>query len=182
MLTAEQIVSAHKAQLTFLHDLTSKALATVEKLSQLNVQSSKAALNEQVQHTHALLSAKDVKELTKLQNDALQPLAEKAASYSRHLLEIASGLGGEFSALAESQIEDAQKQFVSTVESVLKQFPQGSEAAQAVVQNALSNATKAMDSVHQAFKQSVDMAQANVAAAVQVTAKAGKAAKTSKGS
>jgi phasin family protein len=179
MLTAEQIVAAHKAQLTALHELTKKALVTVEKIAELNVQSSKAALEEHAEQAHALLSVKDIKELTKLQQNALQPLAEKAASYNRHLFEIASGLGNEFSQLAESQMADAQKQFVAAVESAMKNLPNGSELAQAAMQGALTQATSAMDSVHQAFKQSTEAAQTNFAAMADGSIKA--AAKATKG-
>lgn len=178
MLTAEQIVAAHKAQLTTLQELTRKALATMEKIAELNVQSSRAAFAEQAEHAQALLSVKDINELTKLQQDALQPLAEKAASYSRHLFDIASGLGSEFSQVAESQIADAQKQFVAVVEEAMTKLPQGSESAQAAMKGALSQATTAMDSVHQAFKQSTEMAQANMASMTEGAFKpAAKAAK-----
>jgi len=181
MLTAEQIIAAHKAQLTALQELTRKALTTVEKIGELNVQSSKAALEAHAEQAQAMLSVKDIKELTKLQQNSLQPLAEKAASYSRHLFDIASGLGSDFSQLAESQMADAQKQFVAAVESAMKNLPNGSESAQAAMQGALSNATSAMETVHQAFKQSTETAQANFAAMAEgALTPAGKTAKSRK--
>jgi phasin family protein len=179
MLTAEQIVAAHKAQLTALYELTRRALTTVEKIAELNVQSSKAALAEQAEQAQALLSAKDIQELTALQQNSLQPLAEKAASYNRHLFEIASGLGSEFSQLAETQIADAQKQFIAAVELAMKNLPHGAESAQAAMKGALTQATSAMDSVHQAFKQSTEKAQANFTAMADGSVKA--AAKLAKG-
>ncbi len=179
MLTAEQIIAAHKAQLIALQELTRKALTTVEKIGELNVQSSKAALEAHAEQAQAMLSVKDIKELTQLQQNSLQPLAEKAASYSRHLFDIASGLGSEFSQLAESQMADAQKQFVAAVESAMKNLPNGSESAQAAMQGALSNATSAMETVHQAFKQSTEKAQANFAAMAEgALTPAGKTAKS----
>jgi len=180
MLTAEQIVATHKAQLTALRELTSKALVTVEKIAELNVRSFKTAMDEHAEQAQALLSAKDIKDLTKLQHNSLQPLAEKAVSYSRRLFDIAAGLGSEFSDLAESQIAEAQKQFVAAVEVAMKSLPNGAEPAQAAMKGALSNATKAMDSVHKAFKQSTDLAQANFVAMtdskVKAAAKSRKAA------
>jgi phasin family protein len=182
MLTADQIIAAHKAYLTSLHEMTSKALVTVEKIAELNLQASKATLDEHTSHAHALLSAKDIKELAKLQNNALEPLAEKAASYSRHLYEIASGLGSEFSQLAESQMADAQKQFVAAMETAVRILPHGSEPALASLQSAVSNADTAMKSVRTAIKQATDAAHGNFNAMAESAVKAVKTAKASKAS
>lgn len=46
MLTAEQIVAAQKANIETLFGLTQKAFEGVEKLVDLNVQATKAALSE----------------------------------------------------------------------------------------------------------------------------------------
>lgn len=182
MLTADQIIAAHKAYLSSLHEMTSKALVTVEKIAELNLQASKASLDEHTNHAHALLSAKDIKDLTKLQNNALEPLAEKAASYSRHLYEIASGLGSEFSQLAESRMADAQKQFVAAMETAVKNLPHGSEPALATLHSAVSNADTAMKSVRTAIKQATDVAQSNFNAMAESAVKAAKTAKASKAS
>ena len=47
-LTTEQILAAHKANIETLFGLTSKAFEGVEKLVELNVTASRAALNEAV--------------------------------------------------------------------------------------------------------------------------------------
>jgi hypothetical protein len=46
MLTAEQILASHKANVETLFGLTTKAFEGVEKLVELNVTASKAALTE----------------------------------------------------------------------------------------------------------------------------------------
>ena len=84
MLTAEQVVAAQKANLETLFGLTQKAFEGVEKLVELNIQASKAALNESAAHSQAVLSVKDAQELLALQAGLMQPLAEKTAAYSRH--------------------------------------------------------------------------------------------------
>ena len=45
---------------------------------------------------HALLSVKDAQELVALQTAAVQPLAEKAAAYGRHVYDITSAASAEF--------------------------------------------------------------------------------------
>src|SRR3989442_8041172 len=77
MLTAEQILAAHKANVETLFGLTNKAFEGVEKLVELNVQATKAALAETANHTQAVLAVKDAQELLALQASLVQPLAEK---------------------------------------------------------------------------------------------------------
>ena len=91
MLTAEQVIASQKATVETLFGLTNKAFAGVEKLVELNVQASKAALAETANQTQALMGVKDAQELLALQAGLMQPLAEKTAAYSRHLYDIATG-------------------------------------------------------------------------------------------
>src|SRR3989338_2023827 len=103
MLTAEQIMASQKATVETLFGLTSKAFEGVEKLVELNVQASKAALAETANHTQPLLGAKDAQELLALQASLMQPLAEKTVAYSRHLYDIATGTGAEVGKAFEGQ-------------------------------------------------------------------------------
>ena len=90
MMTAEQMIAAQKANAEALFGLTEKAFFGVEKLVELNMAAAKAALQDNLNHTQAFLNVKDVQELMALQAGYLQPLGEKAASFSRHVYEIAS--------------------------------------------------------------------------------------------
>ena len=116
MLTAEQVLASQKANVETLFGLTSKAFEGVEKLVELNVTASKAALAEAAGTTQAVLNVKDAQELLALQASLFQPLAEKTAAYSRHLYDIASGTGAEFGKAFEAQAADAQKKFMSVVD------------------------------------------------------------------
>lgn len=176
MLTADQFIASQKATVETLFGLTHKAFEGVEKLVELNVQASKAALNESANHTQALLSAKDAQELLALQASLMQPLAEKAAAYSRHLYDIASGTSAEFTKAAESQAADMQAKFVNLVDSAAKNAPAGSETAVAVMKSAVSAATNAFESVQKAVKQATDMAEANLAAVSNTAVSATKTA------
>lgn len=161
MLTAEQIVAAQKANIETLFGLTQKAFEGVEKLVELNVQATKAALSEAANSSQALLSVKDAQELLTLQASLMQPLAEKTVAYSRHLYDIASGTGAEFGKAAEAQATDAQKKFMAVVDNAAKNAPAGSETAVAVMKSAVSAANNAMESVQKAVKQATEMAEAN---------------------
>lgn len=162
MLTTEQLLAAHKANIETLYGLTQKAFEGVEKLVELNLQATKAALSESANNTQALLGVKDAQELLNLQANLMQPLAEKTAAYSRQLYEIASGAGAEFSKVAEGQATDAKAKVYALVDSIAKNAPAGSESAVALMKNAMSAAGNAMESVQKAVKQASDMAEANL--------------------
>jgi len=175
MLTADQIIASHKANVETLFGLTTKAFAGVEKLVDLNVTASKAAIAEAAGTTQAVLSVKDAQELLALQASLFQPLAEKTAAYSRHLYDIASGTGAEFGKAFEDKAAETQKAFVGLVDSAAKNAPAGSETAVAVMKSAVAAANNAFESVQKAVKQATDVAEANMAA---VTSTAVNAAKT----
>lgn len=161
MLTTEQLLAAQKANMETLFGLTQKAFEGVEKLVDLNLQATKAALSESANSTQALMSVKDAQELLNLQASLMQPLAEKATAYSRQLFEIASGTGAAFASAAEGQAADAQTKFLAVVDNIAKNAPAGSETAVAVMKNAVSAASNAMESVQKAVKQASEIAESN---------------------
>ena len=172
MLTAEQLMAAQKANIETLFDLTNKAFEGVEKLVELNLQVAKASMGDVAATTKAALSVKDAQELMSLQAGLLQPAAEKAAAYSRHLYDIAAATGAEITKATESQISDAQKKFMTAVDGAVKNAPAGSENAVALVKSALSAANNAYESVHKAAKQAADVAEANFTAMTNTAVKA----------
>jgi len=174
MMTAEQIVASHKANVETLFGLTAKAFEGVEKLVELNLTAAKAALDESASNTQAALSVKDAQELLAMQANLFQPLAEKTAAYSRHLYDIASGTSGEFTKAFEAQAAAAQKQFASLVDSAASNAPAGSEQAVAMMKGAVQAANNAFESVQKAVKQATDLAESNLAAVSAAAPKAGK--------
>ncbi|HJV69335.1 phasin family protein [Ideonella sp.] len=176
MLTAEQLIAAQKANVETLFDLTNKAFEGVEKLVELNLQVAKASLGEVAETAKATLSVKDAQELLSLQAGLLQPAAEKAAAYSRHLYDIAASTNAEVTKVAEVQLADAQKQFMASVDSAVKNAPAGTESAVALVKSAISAANNAYESAHKAAKQAAEVAEANFQAVTSTAVKASQAA------
>ena len=176
MLTPEQIVAAQKANMETLYGLTAKAFEGVEKLIDLNVNATKAAMAESAGHTQAMLSAKDAQELLALQASMFQPLAEKAAAYSRHLYDIASATGAEFGKAFESKMAESQAQMAALVDNAAKNAPAGSETAVAVMKSAVAAANNAFESVQKAVKQASDVAEANFTAVTTTATNAAKSA------
>ena len=179
--TAEQLVAAQKANVETLFGLTSKAFEGVEKLVELNLQVARTTLTEAAETAQAALSVKDAQELLSLQASLLQPAAEKAAAYSRHLYDIVAGANAEVTRVAEAQLADGQKKVLALVDTAVKNAPAGTESAVALVKSAVAAANNAYESVHKAAKQATEVAEANFTAMTNTAVKAtAQAARTRK--
>ena len=180
MITVEQIVNTQKTNIDTFFGLTGKAFEGVEKLVELNLQVAKAAMGEAAETTKAALSVKDAQELMALQAGLLQPAAEKAAAYSRHLYDIAASTNAEVTKVAEATASEAQAKFMAVVDSAVKNAPAGSENAVALVKSAVAAASNAFEGVQKAVKQATDVAEANFQAISTSAAKATQVATKSK--
>ena len=170
--TPEQVAAAHKANLETLFGLTTKAFEGVEKLVELNMQVVKTTLAENVEHAKRTLTARDAQELVALQVSLIQPVAEKAVAYSRHVYEIAADTQSEFTRVAEAQLAESSRNVQSLVDNFAKNAPAGSESTVAIVKSAISAANNAYESVQKAAKQAVEIAESNFQAAATAATKA----------
>ena len=171
-LTPEQVIAAQKANVETLFGLTQKAFEGVEKLVELNMQVAKSAMTEAVDTTKAAMSVKDAQELVSLQQALLQPVAEKAAAYGRHVYEIAAATNAEVVKVAEAQSAEMQRKFMAVVDTAVKNAPAGTENAVTLVKSAVTAANNAFESVQKAAKQAADVAGANLEAMTKTAVKA----------
>lgn len=175
---AEQILAAQQANLQAFESAIGKAIASVEKLVELNMAASKAAVGESFSHAKAVLTVKSPQEFMSLQAAYFQPMAEKSAAYFQHVQNIATEGGADLTQQFEAGVADAQKAFGASLDQLAKNAPAGTEAAVAAFQNAVSQSQKAVEQAQAAIQKATAQAQANFAAASkQATDLAKKAAK-----
>ena len=178
--TPDQFVAAHKANLETLFGLTTKAFEGVEKLVELNLQVAKTTMAEFADTTKAALSIKDAQELLALQAGLLQPAAEKAAAYNRHVYDIVASTGAEVTKVAEATAADTQKKVMSLVDTAVKNAPAGTENAVTMVKSAITAANNAYESVNKAARQAAEVAEANFQSVTSSAVKATQAATRAK--
>jgi len=180
MLNAEQIIASNKANLNYLFGLSSQAFAGMEKMVELNLTASRAALTETAEHAKAMLTAKDPQELIALQTNFLQPLGEKSAAYSRHIYDIASGTTSELNKAIEVKAAESQEAVTAYIETALKNAPTGSEQAVAFFKQTMSASNTAVETVQKAVKQAADIAETNMQVVTDTAVKATKTAAAKK--
>jgi len=177
MITVEQLVNTQKSNIDTFFGLSGKAFEGVEKLIELNISAAKSAFTEAAETTKLALSAKDPQELVAIQTALLQPVAEKAAAYSRYVYEIAASTGAEVSRVAEAQAAEAQARFMALVDTAVKNAPAGTENGVALIKSAVAAANNAIETAQKAAKQAAEVAEANFNAMSSTATRATKASK-----
>jgi len=164
-VTPEQIQAAQKANVESLLAVASFQFNAMEKLANLNANAVKAAFEDSVSNTRALMGAKDVQEFTSLQSTLAQPTLEKAIAWSKSVYEVATSANAELSKLAEKRTAEWNENFASMLEKATKNAPAGSDVAVAAMKQMMTAANSAYDNLNKVAKQATEMAEANVAAA-----------------
>jgi len=175
-VTPEQITGYSKAGVETLLTIARSNFAVYEKLAALNFNATKGAFEDGMNHTRALLNARDVQEYVNLNTSAAQPAIEKLIAYSRSVYELSAGQQAEFTRLVEGQAAEMNKTLVGLLDKFAKNAPAGSDVAIAAVKSALGAATTAYDSFTKATKQATEIAEANIAAATAAVTNIKKAA------
>ena len=176
-INTEQFAAANKAAVDSLLSVANTALASAERIANLNLETARAAFEDSAANTKALLGAKDVQEALAIQASLAQPNIDKAVAYGRSVAEISTQTQEELAKLVEAQFGDFQKSVAGMLEKAAKSAPAGSDVAVAAVQSAIAAATSAFDNMRKSAQQVTALAQNNIAAATSATAKAAKKAK-----
>ena len=172
---ADQFLAAQKANVETFFGLGQTAFQNVEKLVELNLQASKSVMTDVAESTQAALAVKSVQDLVALQQSLLQPAADKAMAYGRHVYEIAASSHAELVRVAEAQFADAQQKLAAVVDTAAKNAPAGSENMMAMVKSAMSATHQVVEQVQKASRQAATAAEAqlqSVARTVESVAKA----------
>ncbi|MFT0533510.1 phasin family protein [Castellaniella hirudinis] len=179
--TPQNLLASQKAVVDNFLAVQGTIFNSFEKLVDLNLKATKAALEDVAQKSQEATELKDAQELLALTAAWVRP--EQAVSYGKDVYEILAGMQGELSKLAEAQLSQNQDRVAEVVEQIARNAPTGSEGAVAILKSSLATANNAYESAAKAARQAASAAESNIAAATDATLKAAadvsKAAKSS---
>jgi phasin family protein len=147
-----------------------EAFKGAQKLADLNLSNTRAALDTATAHIKAILSAKDPQALTSLITEAATPSAEPLAAYAKDVYAIASETFAALRGVTEQRLADAQKTFAASLEAALANAPAGSEAAVSFIRSAIDTANRAYSQAVESNKTLFDIAEANLTGATKAAA------------
>ena len=168
----EQVLGRQKAAVTSLVATQTALFSGFEKLVDLNLKVLKATLEETALRAQQAVDLKDPQDAAAFASGIVQPGAEKAVAYGKHVYDILAGVQAELVTLAEAQVAEGQQQVTDAIEQFSKNAPTGSEGAVALIKSSLATATSAYDSLAKAAKQAAEVAESNLNAAANATFKA----------
>ena len=177
----QQVLNSQKAAIEALVSIQGSVFSGFEKLVDLNLKAIKATLDDVSEKSQQVASVKDTQEAVAMTSSLVQPNAEKAMAYSKHVYDIVTSVQADLSKLGEAQLAEGQKHMQDAIEQLTKNAPAGSESAVAMLKSGLVQANSAFDSMTKAAKQAAEVAEKNLAAATSATFKAaGEAAEVAK--
>jgi phasin family protein len=167
----QQVLNSQKAAIEALVSIQGSVFGGFEKLVDLNLKAMKATLDEVSEKSQQVAGVKDAQEAVAMTSSLVQPNAEKAMAYGKHVYDIVSSVQSDLAKLGEAHLAEGQKHMHDAIDQLTKNAPAGSESAVAMLKSGLA----------QAAKQAAEVAEKNLAAATSATMKAaGEAAEVAK--
>jgi phasin family protein len=165
----QNVLAGQKATLDNILAIQGTFFNGFEKLVDLNLKVIRATLDEVAQKSQQAVEAKDAQEVLAFTSSLVQPNAEKALAYSKHVYDIVSGVQVDLSKLTEEQIAQGQQQVSDALDQLAKSAPTGSEGAIALLKTSLATANSAYESAAKVARQAADAAESNITAATNAT-------------
>jgi phasin family protein len=176
MLTAEQVAESRKVALDHLFSTTQKIVEGIVQLAELNMQVVRTALTDTFDQTQKALSVSEPHEWLALQNSRAAPVAEKAQTYSRQLIDIVLTTEAECARVARAQCEAYGREVQALVRDVTRNAPAGSEAAVAALDSAITATNTLVTTLQLTGEQAVEVAKSNIHLVADAAAKNAKRA------
>lgn len=167
----EQLTAAQKANAEVMMALLQSAFNGVERLTALNMAATRELFNNSVASSQELLSAKDAKDVAKLNSELAQPNVDKLMEYSRSVYDLVASMQKEVTSVMETQYSAFTKNASSAVEKATAGAPVGGDVFAATMKSMLGASTKAFDTMTSMTKQLTDMAETNMQAAGKTVSK-----------
>ncbi len=161
--TPDQLIAINQANVDAALRLAGVALQGVEQLVDLQMQAVRSALAEGASNARAIAAAKGVQDLASLRPALLQPSIEKATSYARDVVGVATTTQDELNKLVEAHMAEFNKNVVAQLDKVAQTAPPGTEFAVNALRAAVASTHVAIDNVSKLERQVSEITQANIA-------------------
>ena len=170
----DQLTATQKANAEVMMTLLRTAFAGIERLTALNLATTREFFNNTVANTQQLMAAKDANEIARL----AEPGVEKIVDYSRNVYDLITEMQKEITAVMEAQYNSFNKN-ASSVVAKARTAPVGGDVFAAGMESMLNASSKAFDSMSSMARQLSDIAEANLQAATKAVVPAAKSSATS---
>lgn len=176
----QQVQEFQKAAVDAAFKFARVSVDSAERLIALNLEVTKACVDETGKHIKAISTVTDGQELTSVRNKITESSLGSAADYSRRAYEVVASAQAEVTRLMEKQVSDWQEGLAESFDKAVDLAPAGSQAAVAAFRSNLTAANAAFDGMTKAFKQAAHVNGSEEPAPRQTVKKATAASKKRK--
>lgn len=138
------------------------SLSGLERLIKLQLAATRQSIEESAQLAHELAQLSNSQDVIARINEVSNASIEKAVATTRELYEVVSQTQNELSRLAETQMNDFNKQLLSMVDQLAHNSPAGSEIGINALKSSIAASAAAFDSMKRAADQVVELTDSSV--------------------
>ncbi len=174
--TASHLVDLQKNHLATLHVVTRTLIEAVQELANLNLATTRTAVQEVNQTLAGWLEGQGAPDQLAALGGLAQPAAEGSLRYSRNVYGITCRTGAELSKIIEARVAEGTDAISRLIETTAKNGPPGCEAAASFWVGAINASKPVFDTISQTVVRTAELAGANLidgAAADKVVGQAG---------
>ena len=175
--TPEQLIALNKANVEAVLRLAGVALSGAERMMELQLRTAKAALSDSMQSARVLAGVRDFESLAAIKDNVVQPSLDKATAYAKEVYDVASTTQSDLSRVMEEQVGEFNRQFIATLDQMVKNAPAGSEVGIAAMKSTLAAVNSGIDNITKVAKQFGESTQNNMEVVANQTIEAAKRAK-----
>ena len=171
----EQLTAAQKANAEVITTLMRTSFEGMQRLAELNMSATREFFNKSVANANTLMAAKDVNDVSAINQQLAKPGFDEMMGYSRKVYDLVAQMQKDVTAVVESQYSQFQKD-ANAVIGKTKAAPAGGDVFAAAMKTMLEQTNKAFEGMNAVARQMADIADANMKAANSATTKAVSAA------
>lgn len=149
------------------------SLASAEQLLKLNLETTRASLDEAAKATRELMSANDPQQLVAVRTRLAQTHMQHAATYAQSVYEIVSQTQAQLARLFEEQMGRVAKDMTAGGAGPTQGMP-GADLSNAAMKSTLAATSAMMESLNLASKQFAELSEATMKAATAQMVRGGK--------
>lgn len=164
--------SSAEARVNELAAAGDSVLSAVEHLTALNLNTTRAFLDDAIALGQAVAATRDPKVLVEIQIGAVTPALQKSYQYFKTVGSLAGQAQADVLRLVEAGMSQWLQTVIVTLEGLNRNVPVGSEFAVKALRTAVANASSAYEGATKVVKQVSETAQANADQAAAATVEA----------
>lgn len=164
--------SSAEARVNEVAAASDSVLSAVEHLTALNLNTTRALLDDAIAHGQAVAATRDPKALVELQVATVTPALQKSYTYFKTVTSLAGQAQADVLKLVEAGMSQWLQVVIVTLETLNRSAPAGSGFAVKALKTAVANASSAYEGATRVARQVSETAQANADQAAAATVEA----------